>query len=344
MSPVRLALIGAGRIGARHLETIAKVEEAELVAIADANPAAVAIAERYGAAFFGNNEDMLANAKPDGVVIATPTDLHLAPALASLEAGAHLLIEKPITGTLEEAEILSEKAHAAQREVLVGHHRRYYPFIHKAREILQKGELGQVVAVNGQWTLRKADSYFDQTWRQKPEAGPILINFIHEIDCLRYICGEIVSLSAELASTVRGHEKEETAAIILRFENGALGTFLLSDSAASPWAWEFGFEENPEFPPAYQNAWRFVGDRASLELPNLKLWRHEDTAKGWNSPLRSEDRSCSPGDAYINQCRHFCQVIRGAEKPRITAEDATRSLRATLAVFEAAQSGRRILF
>lgn len=344
MTPVRLALIGAGRIGARHLETIAKVDEAELVAIADVNPATAAVAERYGAAFFGNNEEMLTKTRPDGVIIATPTDLHLAPALASLDSGAHLLIEKPITGTLEEAETLIGKSHGVGQEVLVGHHRRYYPFVHEAREILQKGELGQLVAVNGQWTLRKADNYFDQTWRQKRAAGPILINFIHEIDCLRYICGEIISLSAELASGVRGHEKEETAAIILRFENGALGTFLLSDSAASPWAWEYGFDENPEFPPAYQNSCRFVGDQASLEFPNLKFWRHEETAKGWNSPLRAEDRSCHPGDAYINQCRHFCRVIRGEEGPRITAEDATRSLKATLAVFEAAESGRRVLF
>lgn len=343
MTLTRLALIGAGRIGARHLETIAKVAEAELVAIADANPAAESVAARYGTAFFDDFESMLADRKPDGVIIATPTDLHLAPALAALESGAHLLIEKPITASLEEARVLIEKSRAAAREVLVGHHRRYYPFVHKAKEILEKGELGQLVAVNGQWTLRKADSYFDQTWRQKRDAGPILINFIHEIDCLRYICGEIVSLSAELASNVRGHEKEETAAIILRFESGALGTFLLSDSAASPWAWEFGFDENPEFPPAHQNACRFVGDQASLEFPNLQLWRHEETARGWNSPLRSEDRSCASGDAYINQCRHFCRVIRGEEAPRITAEDATRSLRATLAVFDAAESGRRLL-
>ena len=343
MTSARLALIGAGRIGARHLETIAQVEEAELVAIADALPAAKAVADRYGTAFYHDYETMLTEAKPDGVIVATPTDLHLAPALAALESGAHLLIEKPITATLEEARLLTKRSYAAGRQVLVGHHRRYYPFVHKAREILRNGDLGQLVAVNGQWTLRKADSYFDQTWRQKREAGPILINFIHEIDCLRYICGEITSLSAELASTVRGHEKEETAAIIMRFENGALGTFLLSDSAASPWAWEFGFDENPEFPPAHQNACRFVGASASLEFPNLKIWRHEDTARGWNTPLRSEDRSCAPGDAYINQCRHFCNVISGEEAPRITAEDATRSLQATLAVFEAAESGQRVL-
>ncbi|WP_282605142.1 Gfo/Idh/MocA family protein [Pelagibius sp. Alg239-R121] len=342
MTSVRLALIGAGRIGVRHLETIAQVEEADLVAVADASPTVKGIAERYGVTFYDNYKAMLAEVKPDGVIVATPTELHLAPALAALENGAHVLIEKPITGTLGEAQILIEKSRATQREVLVGHHRRYYPFVHKAREIVRSGGLGQLVAVNGQWTLRKADSYFDQVWRQKREAGPILINLIHEFDCLRYVCGEITSLSAELASTVRGHEKEETAAIILRFENGALGTFLLSDSAASPWAWEFGFHENPEFPPAHQNASRFVGDSASLEFPNLKLWRHDDTARGWNTPLRSEDKSCTPEDAYINQCKHFCRVIQGEEAPRITAEDATRSLQATLAVFDAAESGQRI--
>jgi predicted dehydrogenase len=342
-TPVRLALIGAGRIGALHMKTIAGIDEATLVAVADTAPSVKALAEHHGAAFYDDYETLLAEIKPDGVIVATPTALHLAPALSALDHGAHLLIEKPITPTLDEAHQLTAKSTETGRHILVGHHRRHYPFVHRAREILREGGIGRLVGVNAQWTLRKADSYFAADWRQKRAAGPVLTNLIHEIDTLRYICGEIVSLSGETASFVRGHEKEETAALNLRFESGALGTILISDAAASPWAWEFAFNESPDFPPAYQNATRFVGDTASLEFPNLKLWRHEDTASGWNSPLQSEDRSCDAGDAYINQCRHFCRVIRGEDSPLISAEDATRTLAAALAVFDAAVSGKRII-
>jgi predicted dehydrogenase len=197
--------------------------------------------------------------------------------------------------------------------------------------------------VSAQWTARKHDAYFDPDWRKLRAAGPVLTNLIHETDLLRYICGEIESVYAETSSSVRGHGKEETAAIIMRFTSGALGTFFLSDATPSPWAWEFATGENPKLPPSQRNCYRFMGSKAALEFPNLVVWRHGERSGAWHDEIRREDLSMDLGDAFEHQCRHFCGVIRGAEEPRITVRDATATLAATVAVFEAQETERPVL-
>lgn len=334
---VRLALVGAGAIGKRHMAAVAATAGAELAGVADPAPSD----ETGSVPLFADAGEMLDRVRPDGVIVATPTIHHLAPALAALDAGAHVLVEKPVTATLDEAQALIGKSEATRLHVLVGHHRRYYPMVHKARELVRSGALGALVAVAGQWTVLKPDDYFAPGWRKRREAGPVLTNLIHEIDTLRFICGEVASICAEVSS-IRGHGKEDTAALTIRFANGALGSFLLSDATPSPWAWEFATGENAAFPRSGLNPCRFMGSEAALDFPNLTLWRHRQGEAGWNHLMQPTDISLPLDDAFTAQCAHFCAVIRGDETPRITARDAAMTLRATLAVFEAAQSGRRV--
>ena len=160
MDPVRLAVIGAGVIGRKHIETIARSNAAELVAIADPAPRAKAIAASCGGAYFDDHAAMLSSVKPDGVIVATPSEMHAGIALDALGGGAHVLIEKPIAASLPEAERIVVQAKVSGAHVLVGHHRRYYPLVDRAREIVRGGGLGRLVALNGQWTTLKPDSYF----------------------------------------------------------------------------------------------------------------------------------------------------------------------------------------
>ena len=260
-----------------------------------------------------------------------------------MDAGVHVLVEKPITPSLDEADEIIARSRVAHRHVLVGHHRRYYPVLHKAREMVRSGALGRLVAISGQWNVRKNVAYFEPEWRKKRDAGPILTNLVHEIDSLRFICGDMSSISAETSCDILGYEKEDAAAFIIRFENGALGSFILSDQTPSPWAWEFATGENPAMPRSAQNACRFMGTKAALDFPNLTLWMHERGEPDWNHPMTAQMIDLDLGDAYAAQCSHFCAVIKSDEAPCITARDATKTLQATLAVFEAAQSGRRIV-
>jgi len=237
VTPARLAVIGAGMIGRKHLEKVAAEPAAKLVAIADPAPAAADLAAQYGVPLFADAARMLAETRPDGVVVATPTEMHLQPALAALEAGAHLLVEKPIAATGAEAAKIVAKARETGLKVLVGQHRRHYPVLQRAKEIVEGGEIGALVALHGHWTLLKdGGGYWDPDWHKRRGAGPVLTNLIHEFDALRFICGEIASIQAEMSTCVRGWDKEDAAAVTMTFARGAIGTFLLSDATPSPWA------------------------------------------------------------------------------------------------------------
>lgn len=341
--PLRLAVIGAGFIGRTHLKAIAAEPGAEIAAIADPLPAAGEVAAAYGVDRFDDYRTMLDAVRPDGVVIATPTELHLEPTLAALEAGAHVLLEKPIASSNEEAGRIVAGAEAAGRHVLIGHHRRHYPLLARAREVIGSGEIGNLVTVSGQWTLKKIDAYYAADWRKRRAAGPVLTNLIHELDTLRYVCGEVTSVQAMVSNIVRGFEKEDAAVILLGFANGAIGTMTISDGAVSPWAWEFATGENPVFPASGQNTHRFVGTTGALEFPGLAIWRHAGKGEGWHDPMEKEFVPFQRVDPYERQCAHFCDVIRGQAEPLIPAADAARTLAATLAVFDAAESGRRVM-
>ena len=178
---------------------------------------------------------------------------------------------------------------------------------------------------------------------EKRESGPVLTNLIHEIDTLRYICGEVASISAEVSHDVMGFEKEDAATMVLKFRNGALATFLMSDRTPSPWIWEFATGETTAYPRSGQNVVRFMGTTGALEFPNLVLWHHGDKTPDWNHAIKQDEVPHKLGSAFISQIAHFCAVISGHEDPVITARDATESLKVTLAVFEAARTGNRIL-
>jgi predicted dehydrogenase len=341
-APVRIAVIGAGVIGKKHLEKIAAETAAKLVAIADPFPSASETAAKYGVPFFQDNARMLAETRPEGVVICTPTEVHIEPTLAALEAGCHVLVEKPITATNAEAAQVVAKAQAVGRHVMVGHHRRYYPVLQRAKEIVGGGEIGDPVTVHGHWTVLKAGGgYWDPEWRKRRAAGPVLTNLIHEFDTLRFVCGEIASIQAAMSNRVRGWDKEDAAAVVMTFASGAIGTFTLSDASPSPWAWELATGENPAFPPAWRNTHRITGTAGALEFPDLAVWKHIG-GDGWNHPMERHAVPCEGADAYARQTAHFCAVIRGGEAPIITAEDGARTLAAVAAVFEAAETGRRV--
>lgn len=342
MSKIRLALVGAGVIGKRHLLAIGSVPDIELMAIADAAPAAKEVAGEASVPLYKDLASLLAECRPDGVIVATPTEHHFEPTCCALENGVPVLVEKPVMATLEEAHRIVELSAAKGCPVLVGHQRRYYGLVNRAREIIRDGTLGRLVAVTGQWNMRKHVSYYEQDWRKRWQAGPVLTNLIHDMDLLRYMVGDVVSLSAEVSNAVQGFEKEDAAAIVMRFDNGVLGSFMLSDQTHSPWGWESATGENLGFPRIGENAMHFMGTEGSLEFPNLKLWRSQEGVADWRNSLQPELLSGALEDAYIEQITHFVNVIQKRSEPRVDAADAAQTLRTILAVYDAAESGARV--
>ena len=339
MAALRLAIAGGGMIGRAHAERIRGHGGCTLVGIADPSPSAAALAQEMGVPLFATLEQMLDATKPDGAVLATPNALHVSGALACIARRVPVLVEKPVADTLAEARQLVAASAASGVPVLVGHHRRHSAILETARSIIASGQLGRLVTVNGSATFRKPDSYYTEgPWRAQRGGGPILINLVHEIDNLRALLGDIVEVQALASNAARGFEVEDTVAINLRFASGVLGTFLLSDAAASPRSWEQTSGENKRYDHhADEDCYVIAGDQGSLEVPTMRL-RHYAGERSWWAPLASEVIAVPDVDPLLRQLEHFCAVVRGEVAPRVSAADAARTLEVTLAVAQAAAS------
>jgi len=338
----RIAVIGAGLIGRKHLGILQDDPAFEVAGVADPAPQAEAYARENGVACFRDTEALLDATKPDGVVIANPNALHRATALFCIARKIPAIVEKPVADTLGNARAIVEAAAKANVPVLTGHHRRHNPIMQAARDFVASGALGNVVAANGSWLHRKPDDYFGVTWRREEGGGPILINAIHDIDCLRMVVGEIKTVQATASSKARGFPVEDTAAAVLTFSNGALGTFIVSDATASPWNWEATSRESAITPSELENCFIVAGTRGSLSIPQLQHWSYDKADGAWADPLTRRSLPVRHADPYPRQLHHFARVIRGEEKPVIDAAEGARTLAATLAIAESAKTGRPV--
>lgn len=338
MSSIKLAVIGTGLIGQKHLEIVSANADCELVAVCDVQPEGKATAERYGVPFYQDYARLLAEETLQGAIIATPTHLHTPVGIACAEHGVHILVEKPISTTIAQAKQLLEMAELCHIQVLVGHHRRHNPLVQQARIFIQNNEIGKLVAVSVLWALLKPSDYYDVAWRTQPGGGPVLINLIHDIDNLRYICGEIRSVYAVTSSVARGFAVEDTASIALEFEQGAVGSILVSDATPTPWSYELTSGENPAYPQTGQDCYHFYGRQGSLAFPTMTLWRYPQTGTaGWYQPLAQHHLERELCDPLTAQLAHFCRVIRGEEAPLVSGQDGLKTLITTLAVLESAR-------
>ena len=249
-NPVKLAVIGAGLIGSKHARIIKNHKASVLVGICDIDQTRSSIADSLKVPFYKDPDEMLLKQKPQGVIIATPSSDHESMARICVARSVNILIEKPIAETAESANNIIKLSHEGGVKILVGHHRRHSPYIKKARSILMNGEIGRLVAVSMLWTLLKPPEYLDIQWRgNKPSGGPVLINLIHELDILRYICGEINQIFAFSSSSTRNLPVEDSLSISIYFRNGAVGSIIASDSAPSPWSYESTTKENTFYFP-----------------------------------------------------------------------------------------------
>ena len=336
MEGVRLGLIGMGLIGTPHARTLQKVDECALVAISDIDEKYAEAATKLGVNYYRDYAEMIKKEKLQGVIIATPNHLHAPMGITCAQQGLHLFVEKPIAQDLSEADRLIEAAKQNGVRILVGHQRRFNARVEKAREIVRGGELGKLVGATITWALLKPPEYFEGpfAWRKNEGGGPILINLIHEIDNLRYICGEIDEVFAVASNRVRNFSVEDSAAVIFRFENGAVGTAFVSDCVPSMSAYEATTGENPLIPHDFGNCYHFYGTDASLLFPQLKKLFYSDPARlGWHYPITEQGlQVIQEDDPYVKEFRHFAKVIRGEESPRISGEDGRRTLEVTLAI------------
>jgi predicted dehydrogenase len=341
VKPVRIAVLGAGLIGREHVKFVQAHGSTELVALADVSVDAVQFAQQIGVPCFADFNQLLEDIRPDAAIVALPNPLHVPAALSCVRLGIPALVEKPLADTLPAALQLVAASEAAAVPVLVGHQRRHSPDIRAARDAIQQGRLGALVAISGIWFVRKHERYFDAAWRRQEGGGPFLINLIHDIDCFRFLCGEIESVQAMASNALRGFPVEDTAALIMRFQSGAIGSMVLSDAVPSPWAWDLASGQAPYFPHTPADCYHIGGTAASLAVPSMELWSHRDGGD-WRDPLMHQRVATDRSNCYLNQLSHLVDIVREGVKPLCDARDGMLTLAATLAVNRAARDGRMI--
>jgi predicted dehydrogenase len=341
--PLRIAVIGAGLIGRQHIERVLKNRDCRLTTVVDPTPGATDIAAKAGAPVFDSLADVLTRDRPDGVIVATPNRLHVEQGLACVAAGVPALIEKPLADTIEDGERLCQAAERAKVRLLTGHHRQHNPIMVKAVEIVRSGRLGRLVAVVGTEMFYKPDKYFDEgPWRRQPGGGPLLINMVHEVGNLRSLCGEIVAVQAFASSATRNFPVEDTVAVSLRFADGVLGSFMLSDTAAAPRSWEQTTQEDPVF-SSYpeEDCYIVAGTDGSLAIPTMRLRFYRDPAeRSWRNRFENDTIVVERADPLTRQLENFCAVIRGAAEPLVSARDGLQNVRVLDAIRQAARSGQ----
>lgn len=337
---IEMAVVGAGLIGRRHIDCILENERCTLAAIVDPAESARSLAREIETRHFESLDGLLAEQPVDGIILATPNNLHEQQGLACLAAGVPVLVEKPITNRVEEGLRLLEAERSSRARLLVGHHRAHSPIMRGAREAIRQGVLGRLVTVIGSAQFYKPDAYFAEApWRSEAGGGPILINMIHEIHNLRMLCGEITRVQAFSSNEIRNLAVEDTVVMNFRFAEGALGTFVLSDTAASAKSWEQSSGENSSY-AAYpgEDCYHIAGTAGSLDIPTMRLKIYRDEPSWWK-PFELGRIDLPRTDPLTAQLEHFCDVILGNATPLVGIDDGLQNLRVTEAIVEAARTG-----
>ncbi|WP_380053976.1 Gfo/Idh/MocA family protein [Falsihalocynthiibacter sp. SS001] len=330
--PKRIAVVGAGLMGRRHVAAMSHVNGVELAAVVEPSPT------DHTVPVFGSLDDMFEAVNVDGVILSTPTLRHVDDGMACVDRGVPVLIEKPLAASSDDAQRLINRARERDVPILVGHHRRHNPIIQETAKLIKEGAIGQVRAAHVTCWFYKPDDYFEVApWRKQTGAGPISVNLVHDVDLMRHFLGEVVTVQAQMAPSVRGFENEDLAAAVLRFESGTVCTITVSDSIVSPWSWELTSREYPIYPTTNESCYLIGGSKGALSIPDMRLWQHEGDTSWWN-PIMASVMPVSASDPLINQIAHFEEVIRGTLPPLVSGEEGLKTLRVIEAIQRAAQT------
>lgn len=314
----RLLVAGLGLIGIRHVSEIAAHPDCELVGVIDPNPASRALASVPGFADFD-----AVDVKADGIILATPNQLHASHVAQAVDRGWHMLIEKPVAGTLADADRIIALTEHSGLATLVGHHRRYHASVQHLRTLIQSGGIGLPRLASMIWAVRKPDSYFQDNWRSGAEGSPVMINMVHDIDLLRFIFGDICHVQGMGSASLRGTDRVESGVVTLGFASGLVASIAFADTCPSPWGFEAGTGENPNIATTGQDMLFVAGSEGSISFPSLAHWTG---SSDWGQAPNATIADIATTIPLAAQLDHFCAVIDGKTPPLIDAKDARQTL------------------
>ena len=335
--PIRVALVGCGRISRNHFEAIARVDGLALVAVADTDfPRAEAIGAERGVPAFPSLEAMLASVPSDLVVICTPSGLHPHHGAVAAKTGRHVLTEKPMAISLAAADELVQACDAANVHLFVVKQNRLNPPIQLLKRAVDKGRFGRLYMANVTVRWTRPQEYYDaEPWRGTWEfdGGAIMNQASHYVDLMQWLVGPVESVIAKTATQARRIEAEDSGAAVLKFRSGALGVLEVSVLT---------------YPRNLEGSITLLGERGSVKIGGTAVNKveHWSFAEYDDDDKLVETASTNPPNVYgfghEGYYRNVLSVLRGEAKPDTDGRAGRKSLELILGIYESARTGREV--
>jgi UDP-N-acetyl-2-amino-2-deoxyglucuronate dehydrogenase len=335
---IRFALVGCGRISANHFDSIeAHAAEAELVAVADVDPAALQRAmARTRVPGFPSLEALLEGSTPDIVVLATPSGLHASQAIRVAGAGRHVMSEKPMATRWEDGKAMVEACDRAGVQLFVVKQNRLNPTLQLVKRAVEAGRFGRIfmVTVNVFWN--RPQSYYDSAaWRGTWEfdGGAFMNQASHYVDMLDWLIGPVESVQAYTATLARNIEVEDTGVLALRWRAGTLGSLNVTMLT---------------WPKNLEGSVTILGERGTVRVGGMAVNRIEHWAFEAPDPMDAEVERASYATTSVyghGHPRYYANVIqslRGEAQAETDGREGLHSLEILIATYLSARDGRRV--
>ena len=340
---MKFLIAGLGSIGRRHFRNLIALGEKDIVLLRT-RKATLPDDELAGYPVETDLAEALKKHKPDAVVVANPTSLHLDVAIPAAETGCHILLEKPVSHSLDRLDQLEKAAAKSGSKILVGFQFRYHPTLNKARELIQSGALGKILTVHVHWGEYLPQWHPWEDYRQSYAAradlgGGVIVTLTHPLDYLRFLLGDVASLwSFNEHLSALELDVEDFAEIGLKFSNGAVG----------------GVHINYFQRPGVHKL-EIVGTDGTMRWDNadgiLHLFKMPAPFGSYSDlPPAPVTESFSPPDGFernqlfIAQTKHFIDIVRGNAQPICTLTDGVRALQMALAAYESQKTEKLVKF
>jgi predicted dehydrogenase len=330
-APVRVAVIGLGAMGSRWAQALAEHAGSRVSVVNDIREnAGRTAANGLSARFVGDPLEAAAHPDVDAVAVCTPEDLHLEPALAAIDAGKAVMVEKPLAHTVEGSEAIRDRAAARGVPLLAGHILRFEPRYAAAHDAVAAGTIGAVQAVRHERIGLVTDQDI-----LRGRTTVALYYGVHEFDIARWYAGEIERVHAERSEGVLrayGYEIEDLYSAVLRFRSGAHGTAML------------GWSLPPRTPGYGIGGVTVIGERGVIRISQGDVGLLVVDRDG----QRDVDSYYAPTvhgrlrGALAIEADHFVDCVRGGAEPACTAADGVEAVRISLAMEASAEQGSAV--
>ncbi|WP_078379037.1 Gfo/Idh/MocA family protein [Sutcliffiella halmapala] len=337
---LNFAIVGAGSIAPNYAEAIRLHKETTLAAVCDNNPKVKDgfVKTNSVQKYYQNYQDLLQDSSIDVLCICTPSGMHAEMAIEAIKAGKHIIIEKPIALTLEEADRVINAAEKYGVKATVAFQKRFNPAVIQTKQKVDNGSFGKMIHANTTVRWYRDQSYYNQDqWRgtASMDGGALMNQCIHNIDLLRWMMGPVKKIVG--FTTTRRHqiEMEDVGVSILEFESGALGV-IEGSTAIYPIDLEASISIFGEKGTA------IVGGKYVNELKEWQF-RHEEEAPFKETNKTNDSQSeMIHGEGHYPIIQDMVSAIKEDKSPAISLQDGRNALEIILAIYESSTTGNII--